>query len=366
MGCLDGVRVLDLSRLLPGPAATAWLVGQGAQVDRVESPGAGDFTRHIPPFVGEVGAYYAATGRGKRSLAIDLRKPGAGPLIQRILPRYDVLVEGFRPGVMEAMGLAPDDLLARQPGLVIARLSGFGQTGPLSQRPGHDINYMGLAGALHGATRAGDKIPIPTVQVADLGGALVTAAGIAAALFQRERTGKGAVLDVSLAEAALWFFAPALVGCTAEGTDPAPGTLGLAGGLPFYGTFRCADGRWITVGALEAKFQQELWAHTGGDLGDEALAALFASKPRDHWAEVLAEACVAPVLAPSELAEHPHWVARGAVARIAGATYVRPPLGVSPGDGPLPAVGEHTDDVLTDAGLDAGELAALRAARVIA
>lgn len=366
MGLLDGVRVLDLSRLLPGPAATAWLVGQGAQVDRVEAPGAGDFTRHIPPFVGEVGAYYAATGHGKRSLAIDLRKPGAGELIKRILPRYDVLVEGFRPGVMEAMGLGPDTLLAAQPGLVIARLSGFGQTGPLSQRPGHDINYMGLAGALHGATRTETSIPIPTVQVADLGGALVTAAGIAAALFQRERTGKGAVLDVSLAEAALWFFAPVAVGCTADGVDPAPGTLGLAGGLPFYGTYRCADDRWITLGALEGKFQQELWGHTGGDLGQEALTALFASQPRDHWAQVLAEACVGPVLAPSELADHPHWVARGAVERVAGTTYIRPPLGVFPESGPLPGVGEHTDAVLGDAGLTPGEVDALRAAKVIA
>lgn len=366
MGTLDGVRVLDLSRLLPGPAATAWLVGQGASVDRVEAPGAGDFTRHIPPFVGDVGAYYAATGRGKRSLAIDLRREGAGALLRRLLPHYDVLVEGFRPGVLEAMGLAPEDLLAAQPGLIVARLSGFGQTGPWSQRPGHDINYLGLAGALHGAQRTATSIAVPTVQVADLGGALVMAAGVAAALFQRERTGKGAVLDVSLAEAALWFFAPVAVGCTAEGADPLPGTVPLAGGLAVYGTYRCADDRWITLGALEGKFQAELAGHTGGALGDADLVALFASKPRDVWVETLAEACVGPVLAPSELAEHPHWLARGAVERVAGTTYVRPPLGELPTQGELPTVGQHTDDVLAEAGVSAAERVALRLAKVIA
>ena len=174
---LDGVRVLDLSRLLPGPAATAWLAGQGAVVDRVEAPGRGDFTRHIPPFVDGMGSYFCATSRGKRSLALDLRRPEAGALIRSILPTYDVLVEGFKPGVLEAMGLGPDVLHAVNPRLVIARISGFGQTGPWSDRPGHDVNYLGLAGVLHATGRSPEGIVLPTVQVADMGGAMIAAAG---------------------------------------------------------------------------------------------------------------------------------------------------------------------------------------------
>lgn len=364
MGPLSGVRILDLSRLLPGPACTAFLAGMGAQVDRVEPPGGGDFARHVPPFVGGYGAYFAATSAGKRSVVVDLRHPAGPRLIAGLLARYDVLVEGFKPGVLEQMGLDPTALLARYPRLVIARLSGFGQTGPWRDRPGHDVNYVGLTGWLGLTARGPDGgVALPTAQAADMGGALTAAAGIAAALFDRERSGRGRVLDVSLTEAALWMMGPVVLGATAEGVDPDPGTTIFNGGLPVYGTFECADGAWLTLGALEPKFQEGLAAQTGVVAASRAeLVELFRSKPRASWVEQLAGLCVAEALLPSELAAHPQLAARGAVQRLRGATWIRPPLGELPVGAPLPALGEHTDAVLQEAGLDP---TALRAAGVV-
>lgn len=368
MGALDGIRILDLSRLLPGPACTAWLAGQGASVDRVETPGKGDFSRHIPPFVDGVGAYFAATSAGKRHLAIDLRRPEGLALVRRLLPHYDVLVEGFKPGVLEAMGLAPDDLLRDQPALVIARLSGYGQTGPWSDRPGHDLNYLGLTGVVPSLARMPDgRVAPPPFQLADMAGALAAAAAIASALVGAQRTGRGRVVDVSLTEAALWCASPMLLTATAEGADPTPYSLPLDGGLPLYGTYRCSDGRWLTVGALEPRFQVALAQGASVDPLDADLADVFASAPRDVWVERLADACTGPGLAPSEVADHDQLLARDAVRRAGRATFVRPVAGDWPEDpGPAPPIGAHTDDVLADAGLTADERAALRQAGVVA
>lgn len=366
MGCLDDVRVLDLSRLLPGPACTAWLAGQGARVDRVETPGRGDFARHIPPFVGGVGAYFAATAPGKRHLAVNLRRPEGVQLIREILPSYDVLVEGFKPRVIEAMGLAPDDLLRLKPSLVIARLSGFGQSGPYADRPGHDLNYLGLTGMVDGMARMPDgRVAPPPFQLADMAGALVAAAGIASALVRAARTGEGGVVDVSLTEAALWCAGPPLLAATAEGIDPEPHALPLDGGLPVYGTYRCADGKWLTVGALEPRFQQAL----AEGLGDEASTPwedLFASQPRDEWVDRLASACVGPALRPSEVASDPHLHARDAVRRMGPATFVRPAAGDWPSmGGAPPKVGAHTDEVLQGAGVPRARVEALREQGVV-
>lgn len=364
MGMLDGVKVLDLSRLLPGPACTAWLLGQGARVDRVESTQGGDFTRHIPPYIDGVGAYFLATGRGKRSIAVDLRAEAGRALVRRMVVGYDVLVEGFRPGVLESMGLGPDVLHAQHPGLVIARLSGYGQTGPWADRVGHDINYMGLTGALSFQGRNDDGIVIPTAQVADMAGSMVAAAGIAAALYARERTGKGRVLDVSLTEAGLWTASPLLAGASGGEGDLGPGQHLLSGGLPVYGTYRCADGAWITVGALEPKFQALLAASTEGAVGRPELAEVFATRTRDAWVEALQDVCVAQVLAPSEVAQHPQIAARDAV-RAGRATWVRPPLGDYPAEGTAPALGEHADVMLEEVGIGAAEREALRAQGVV-
>lgn len=345
---LDGIRVLDLSRLLPGPACTWYLQGMGASVDRVEPPGAGDFARHIPPFVDGSGAYFSATSTGKRSLAVNLRHPEGPALIRSMLGAYDVLVEGFKPGVMEAMGLDPTALLQEFPGLVIARISGFGQTGPWAERPGHDLNYVGITGVLSLAPQPSGRPAVPSTQVADFTGALVAAMGISAALFARERTGQGRVLDISLAEAALSTMGPAVA--SHQDRAPEPGGEVLTGGLPIYGVYRCADGRFLTVGALEPKFQQQLAEHTSS-LSEPALEALFATRARDEWVEILKDACVGEALGFDELAAHPQHAARGSVVRARGTTWVVPPLAPHTAPGPVPALGEHSTEVLLDAGL---------------
>jgi len=360
-GALTGVRILDLSRLLPGPACTWYLAGQGARVDRVEPPRGGDPTRSLPPLVDGVGAFYQALNAGDRSLALDLRHASAPGLLARLLPHYDVLVEGFRPGVLEKLGLSTQVLAERFPRLVVARLSGFGQTGPWSDRPGHDLNYEALAGVLSMAGLNPDGAPhVPPVQAADLGGALVAAFGITAALLARERTGRGRVLDVSLTEAALSLVSPHVTTLTAEGRAARPGGELLTGAVPVYGTYCCADGRWLTVGALEPRFQQALATHVG-PVDQAALRQTFATRDRDAWVELLSQACTAPVLDPGELADHPHLAARGAVQRLGRTTFVRPPL--APDDwapGEIASLGQHTDAILDQAGLSAAERQALR------
>lgn len=365
MSPLDGVRVLDLSRLLPGPACTWYLSGLGAAVDRVEPPTGGDPARAVPPLIQGEGAFFASMNAGDRSLALDLRHREGPAVLQRLLPQYDVLVEGFRPGVLEAVGLDPATLRARFPTLIVARLSGYGQTGPWSQRPGHDLNYQGLAGAVIQGGLTDRRPHVPGVQAADLGGAMSAALGIAAALYERGRTGLGQILDVSLTEAALSMVAPHVAIATAGGEPTAPGGGMLAGALPVYDTYRCSDGRWITVGALEPRFQRALLREVGS-LDRDALRAAFAARPRDEWVERLADGCVGPVLDPMEIGEHPHLSAREAVEEVGGVHFVRPPF--APRDrarGPVPRLGEHTEAILTEAGLDRAEIAALRAAEAI-
>jgi crotonobetainyl-CoA:carnitine CoA-transferase CaiB-like acyl-CoA transferase len=333
-------------------------------VDRVEAPGPGDLARHIPPFVDGAGAWFSAMHAGKRSICLDLRRREGRDLLRRLLAGYDVLVEGFRPGVLEAMELDPLALLASHPRLVIARLSGFGQTGPWAQRPGHDLNYVGLAGLLAGAALTPEGAPaLPTSQVADLGGASLAAMAICAALTRVARGGPGAVLDLGLAEAALFFAAPSLLAATAEQRDLVPGQELLGGGLPVYGCYRCADGQLLTVGALEPKFQEAVRAQVA-PLEGGALAAAFAQRPRDAWLEELAEACVAPALQPREVADFPQWIARDATRRLAGATWVRPPLGTWP-EGGVPKVGEHSRVVLLEGGVSPQEITALEASGVV-
>lgn len=364
---LDGVRILDMSRLLPGPACSWYLAGLGASVDRVESRKGGDPARSVPPFLPFLGAgaFFSALAAGQRSLALDLRHAHAPALLHAILPHYDVLIEGFRPGVLEALGLAPSALVAQAPNLIVARISGFGQSGPWRARPGHDINYAGLAGLLGGARSERDGPgPLP-VQAADMSGALVAAMGIAARLYSRERIGTGGVLDVSLTESALSLNSPHITAQTASGRDPEPGGEMLTGGLPIYGTYRCSDGGVITVGALEPKFQAAL-ARGVGEISQAGLRATFAQRPRDEWVTLLDAACVGPSLAPSELADHPHLRARGAVRRLGEATFVRPPLaGPSWCPGPVPDLGEHTDAILEGAGVTPRQIAAWRAQGVV-
>ncbi|MBL8614179.1 MAG: CoA transferase [Deltaproteobacteria bacterium] len=305
---LDGVKVVDLSRLLPGPMCAWYLRGLGARVIKVEDPAGGDWLRHLPPLTEEgTSAWFSAINAGVRSVTADLKAEADRALVEALIAEADVLIEGFRPGVLRRLGLDPARLRARHPGLVIASITGFGQAGPLRDAPGHDLGYIGLAGILSLADAGAGAPKPPPVQIADLaGGALSAALQITAALLRRSRTGAGAWLDVSMTAGALSLIAPVVAEAAVDG-PPAPGGAALTGALSTYACYRCADGGFVTVAALEPQFQAALTAALGAPLPEDpaAAAAIFAQAPRDHWVERLGAACVAPALDLRELLQHP-------------------------------------------------------------
>jgi alpha-methylacyl-CoA racemase len=353
---LDDVRVIDLSRLLPGPMCSWYLRGLGAEVIKVEDPRLGDYLRNIPP-LGEdgVGVWFDAINAGCRSVALDLKSDAGRAGLHALLQDADVLLEGFRPGVMDRLGLGPEGLRSRYPRLVVASITGFGQTGPMKHAPGHDLGYCGLAGTLSlGARR--DGVPeVPGIQVADLaGGALTAALRITAALLLRARSGRGSHLDVSMTEGVLPFALPALAQAAACGVSPEPGREALTGGLGTYRAYRCADDRLLTVAAIEPKFLAALQAGLGADvpLTAEGLAKAFATRDRDDWLARLGGACVEPVLDPLEILSHPLHRARGAIRGEGRTARVVPPTGGPSAwlHDPAPRLGEHTAAVLAEVG----------------
>ena len=380
---LRGVRVLDLSRLLPGPFLTMVLADMGADVIKVEDPRVGDYLRAFPPAKGGVSGRYLAVNRGKRSIAIDLKAPAGRDAFLRLAERADVVVESFRPGVMDKLGLGYAALAAQNARLVVCSISGYGQTGPYAHRAGHDLDYIGLAGVLAMGGPAGGAPAMPGVQIADLaGGALWGATAILGALVGRERSGRGAHLDISMTEGALALLAAEL-GNLECGARPTRGVETLNGGMACYGVYRAKDGRYLAVGALEPKFWVALnqgigrppqIAELAGDARQQAkireeLAAIFETKTAAEWHAVLAEhdCCVEVILEPEELADHPLHQARGVFFEIDGGAgvgrmrQVRTPVGEPEAPRPPPRLGEHTREVLAEAGFDDAEIAALSA-----
>ena len=375
------MRVLDLTRYIPGPLCTALLADMGADVIKLEEPPLGDPVRALPPARGGESALHAALNRGKRSLLVDLRRPAGAELARRLAAGADVLVEGFRPGVLAGRGLGPDALLAEHPRLVYCSISGWGGEGPLARRAGHDLNYLARAGVLAGLSAGeGGRPAIPLAQLADSAGALAAALGVLAALAARDRSGRGQVVDVSLFEAALALNATAL----ARLEDGAPARE-LSGRFACYNVYRCGDGRWVALGALEPKFWEA--ACRGLGLGDavprqwsrgaqrEALVArfadAFATRPRAEWLAAFEDfdACLEPVLEPHEaLAQAqaaPLQVPCGEAAVAVPGLPFR--LGGAPARArPAPGPGQHTEVVLGELGLGANEIAALRAAGAVA
>jgi crotonobetainyl-CoA:carnitine CoA-transferase CaiB-like acyl-CoA transferase len=389
---LSGIRVLDLSRLLPGPFCTLILGDLGAQIDKLEDPFAGDYLRLFPPLKGGLSGRFAALNRNKRSLCLDLKRPQGREAFLRLLPRYDVLIESFRPGVLDRLGLSYEVLRGHHPRLVLCSISGYGQDGPYRDRAGHDLNYCALAGVLGlSGERGGAPHPLP-VQLADVGGgALWAATGILAALFAAARTGEGRHVDVSMCEGALSFLIPDLGNLDAAEGAPPPGRGAdlLTGGAACYGVYRTADGKFLSVAALEPKFWMAFCAAIGrrGDpaelvappaeqerLRAEVQGILF-GKTRDEWVAHFAgppaiDACVEPVLDLDEVARHPLHAARGNFFSVNGqedgVSYgqVRTPLGPARAERPPPLPGQHTEEILGEAGLLPAEIAALRAAGV--
>jgi crotonobetainyl-CoA:carnitine CoA-transferase CaiB-like acyl-CoA transferase len=375
---LQGVRVLDLTRLLPGNYCTLLLADLGADVVKIEEPGRGDYIRLAPPVVSGQGAVHRALNRGKRSAALDLKDPQGAEVLLRLAEGADALVESFRPGVLDRLGVGWEALSGRNPRLVYCALTGYGQDGPYRDRVGHDINYIGSAGIL-GATGAPGGPPVlPAVQVGDLGGGMAAALGLAAALGQAAREGRGRLVDVSMLDVSVSWAAVLSSWYLATGEVPSAGAMPLTGGLACYRPYRCADGRFVAVGALEPRFWRTLCealdmddlveAHLDPDRQDEVagrLGAAFGSRTRNEWVERLAglEACVGPVNDAAEALTDPQVRHRGMVAEVDGrAVGPGPAIRLAEGSGglrPAPGLGEHTEEVLTEAGLSPEEIADL-------
>ncbi len=380
---LEGIRVLDLTRLLPGAYCTLLLADMGADVVKVEEPGSGDYMRWYPPLRDGQGVVFNALNRNKRSLTLNLKTDPGRDLFLALAERADVVVDGNRPGVLEHLGVGWTALRERSPKLVMCAITGYGQTGPLARRAGHDLNYMAIAGALSMNAHRG-RPPHPlAVQVADLGGGGQGAAtAILGALLAVARGGEGRFLDVSMTDGALSWLAVPLAQVEAEGPIP-PGMHRLTGRYACYGVYECADGRCMSVGALEPKFWRALCEALGRpDLVAEQyadgepqerlraeLAAAFATRSRDEWTAALAglEVCCEPVLELHEVAEHPHVRSRGLVVDQPTGREIAPAVRLEDGwrrRGP-PRLGEDTGSLLAEVGVDAARLEELRSAGVV-
>ncbi len=381
-GALDGVRVLDLTRLLPGPFLTMVLADLGADVVKVEDPRLGDYLRAMPPQKHGIGGRYAAVNRGKRSMTLDLKQAAARDAFLRMCERADVVVESFRPGVMERLGLGYEALRARNRGIILCSLTGFGQDGPYRDRAAHDVNYVGLTGVLALTGNRGGAPVLPGVQIADFaGGAMWGLSGILAALWQRDKHGgNGAHLDISMTEGVLAFLASELGNLWAGGSPVTRGVGILTGGAACYGLYRTADDRYLSLGALEPKFWEAFNRVIGrGSSPQELLLppaeqerirgeiqAILAKETLSTWRQRLqaADCCCEPVLELDEVEPFAQHVAREMVFVIDGPKgeplkQLRTPLGRPVAATPPPGHGQHTREVLLEYGFTAAEVAAL-------
>jgi crotonobetainyl-CoA:carnitine CoA-transferase CaiB-like acyl-CoA transferase len=375
-GPLSGLQILDLTRLLPGPYATLVLADLGADVVKVEEPEAGDYCRVLPPMVGEVSGLFHLLNRNKRSIALDLKQPAGRETFLKLLERFDVVVESFRPGVMDRLGVGYEALRQRQPRTILCSISGYGQDGPYRGRAGHDIDYQALGGLIH----ADGSAPLtPPTQIGDIGGgAWPAVAGILAAAWERERTGRGRSIDISMTEGCLAFLEPEL----ARWASGEKSRAVLGGAYPCYRLYRTSDGHHIAVGALEPKFWQGFCRAVGKDwaskqFDEDAVAevqALFSTRTRQEWADFLApfDVCCEPVLEREEIFDHPVHAARNAFFEVEGlgakVRHARTPVRMSGTETPRrppPGLGQHTAAVLAEAGFAAAEIAKLNATGAI-
>jgi alpha-methylacyl-CoA racemase len=368
---LTGVRVLDLSRLLPGPFATMILAGLGAEIIKVEDLDGGDYLRWMPPLDAGTSVMFTALNRGKRSLRLDLKSARGRDLFLDLATRADVILESFRPGVMDRLGLSTASLHQRNPRLVVCSISGFGQDGPDRLRAGHDLNYLARAGVLAITGTAEGEPVIPGVQMADMGGGgLGAVVAILAALRRAERTGAGSHCDVSMLDGMLSWMSPHLAAVRAGSAAVASGMM-LNGAHPCYRVYRCADG-WMTVAALEPKFWSRLCdllgvddlrdaAFASGDAGRRAtdrLESLFATRTRAQWRELLGDedVCCEPVLSVTEVLDDAQVRHRAQNAGRSSAWFpVRVGAQAHAPLGPAPAYGADSRALLAELGVSDSE-----------
>ncbi|KAA0944671.1 CoA transferase [Pseudomonas sp. ANT_H14] len=390
-GPLASLKVLDFSTLLPGPFASLLLADMGAEVLRIESPTRMDLLRVLPPHDRGVSASHAYLNRNKRSLALDLKQAEALEIVRQLVKDYDIVLEQFRPGVMDRLGLGYEALKAINPKLIYVSITGYGQTGPYKDRAGHDINYLALAGVASYTGRQ-DSGPLPLgVQLADVGGGSLHAAiGLLAAVIARQQSGVGQYLDVSMTDCAFSLNAMAGAGYLACGVEPAREDQMLNGGS-FYDYYRSRDGRWLSVGSLEPGFMQQLCTTLGcpelAPLGlspkaeqqkalKQALQVEFEKRSFEELCGLFAgvDACVEPVLSLGEALKHPQLKARDLVSQVprgdgSSQAQMACPLKFSEG---LPAprhigvgLGAHSDEVLGELGFSTERIAQLRGAKVV-
>lgn len=387
---LSSLHVLDFTTLLPGPFATMLLADLGADVVRVEAPDRPDLARFLPPFDGDVSAWHSLLNRNKRSISLDLKQPAAVEVVKRLVQRYDIVVEQFRPGVMDRLGVGYETLRACNPRLIYCAITGYGQTGPYRDRAGHDLNFLALAGILSHTGRADSGPPGLGVQVADIGGSFGAITGILATVIQRQFAGVGQMVDVSMFDLALAW--NGLAAAEYLASDENPGyESGLLNGGTLYDTYRTADGRYLAVASLEDKFwrgfcqaierldlvDRGIFGPAAGQPGlKDEIAATIAQRTLAEWQAIFAplDVCVEPVLTVEEALAHPHTAARGLVVETprgdgTAQRQVAQPLRFSASQ---PAYrhtgtqsGQHTAEVLAQAGFDDTEIAALLSSGVL-
>jgi crotonobetainyl-CoA:carnitine CoA-transferase CaiB-like acyl-CoA transferase len=356
---LQGIRILDLSRLLPGPYCTQTLAQLGAEVIKIEEPNGGDYCRSLSPEL------FALVNRGKQSITLDLKKPEDVQAFHALVKTADVIIESFRPGVMDKLGCGFETLRQIKPNLVYAALTGYGQTGPFKQRPGHDMNYRGYSGELDQTGKAGDPPAVGNTQVADLSGAQNCTIGILAALWGAKASGVGTLVDVSMLDSTLALQVLPMAHIRSLGHVAERGQDLLSGGVPNYAIYPTQDGHYVAVGSVEYKFFQRLCQlvqrpdllklpYGSGEKGQAlraALTDLFQSQPRQHWEDLLAheDTCVSGIYRLDEVLDHPQIQARQMIETSHGKPALACPLRFSHAQtlaGDSPSLGQHNAVVL--------------------
>ena len=384
---LAGVRVLDLTRLLPGPLATQHLADYGADVIKIEDTGAGDYARTLGAMGGDTSYLYQVVNRNKRSLRLDLKHPDGKAALEKLVETADILVEGFRPGVMDKLGLGYETLARINPRLVFCSISGYGHCGPYALRAGHDINYIGYAGVLDQIGSADGAPALSNLQLGDLlGGTMTALFGVLVALVDARACGKGRFVDVAMTDAVMAHAIFPLIEVLAQGQVRPRGEDLLTGAVPCYGVYRTADDRYMAVGALEEKFWSLVcdtlerpdlkpFHLATGEAGERArvkLAEIFGARTQAEWVAVFdaVDCCVTPVLTLQESLENPQLQARGMITKVGGVRQFGPVLRLSamPATAarPAPAVaGGDSDAVLSEAGFAQADIDRLRQGGII-